>query len=285
MPAHCISDVLEPVMEESKEIFEKIRNDIDRVGVYYPPVVACTVAYPKKSFKDVELPNGFGNLQDLPGFGSLNPRSEGVRTLGTLWSSSLFPGRAPEDYNLLLNYIGGSRDVGLADLSEEEIVSEVDKGCRQVLLKDNAPPAKLIGMKIWPTAIPQYELGHLPIMKELEVAESKLPGLWVTGNYRTGVAFPDCVTFGYEKAKEVKSFLDAQQQQQQSPKTEEKESAPTNIDAPTEVEIKEEEETSPATGDEEETSATTTVESKTERQVPFFMTEKKAVKEVDSVIR
>jgi len=306
MPAHCISDVLQPVMEESKEIFEKIRKDLDRVGVYYPPVAAVTVAYPKKSFKDIELPNGFGNLQDLPGFGSLNPRTEGVRTLGTLWSSSLFPGRAPKDYNLLLNYIGGSRDVGLADLSEEEIVAEVDKGCRQVLLQENAPPAKVIGLKIWPTAIPQYELGHLPIMEELEKAEAKLPGLWVCGNYRTGVAFPDCVTFGYTKAKEVKKFLDAQQEMIPTSDKEEKEKAvtastpavadveSTESDEKIEVLSNEVENTVEATNGESKEeekaeeievtavnreSSSTTTESKEELKVPFFCTEKKAVKE------
>lgn len=210
VPAHSIGDVLESIMPESKNIFEKVRKEIGRLGIYYPPVAAVTVAYPKKSFKDIELPNGFGNLQDLPGFGSLNPRTEGVRTLGTLWSSSLFPGRAPPDYHLLLNYIGGSRDIGIVNLSDEVIVDFVDKGCRQVLLKDDAPEPKVIGIKFWPTAIPQYELGHLAIMKELEIEESKLPGLWICGNYRTGVAFPDCVTFGFEQAKVVKAFLDAQ---------------------------------------------------------------------------
>jgi len=280
IPAHCISDVLEPVMEESKQMFEKIRKDIDRVGIFYPPVAAVTVAYPKKSFKDIELDNGFGNLQDLPGFGSLNPRSEGVRTLGTLWSSSLFPGRAPKDYNLLLNYIGGSRDVGLCDLSEEEIVAEVDKGCRQVLLKEDAPPAKVIGMKIWPTAIPQYELGHLPIMEELEEAESKLPGLWVAGNYRTGVAFPDCVTFGYEKAKEVKSFLNAQSApvsaKAESKEEEKVEDSSTDVESAVEPKINEikEDETKPATANGE--GSATSIESTEERKIPFFMTEKKA---------
>eukprot|EP00980_Cylindrotheca_fusiformis_P009499 scaffold2077_cov119-Cylindrotheca_fusiformis.AAC.2 len=208
-PAHALADVLQPVMPESKAIFEKIRSEIDRIGIYHPPVAAVTVAYPKSSFRDIDLPNGFGNLQDLPGFGSLNPRSEGVRTLGILWSSSLFPGRAPEDYNLLLNYIGGSRDVGVKNLTDEELVSEVDKGCREVLLKPNAPPPKLLGLKLWPTAIPQYEIGHLSLMDELESAEAQLPGLWVCGNYRTGVAFPDCVTYGYEHAKVVKEFLDS----------------------------------------------------------------------------
>jgi oxygen-dependent protoporphyrinogen oxidase len=214
IPAHSISDVLQPVMPESKSIFEKVRKEIDRIGVYHPPVAAVTVAYPKDSFKDVELPNGFGNLQNLPGFGSLNPRTEGVRTLGTLWSSSLFPGRAPKDYNLLLNYIGGSRDIGIADLTEEEIIAEVDKGCRQVLLKKDAPAPKVLGLKLWPTAIPQYELCHLDLLKELEDAESKLPGLWVCGNYRTGVAFPDCVTYGYEHAKVVKRFLHGDKEDQ-----------------------------------------------------------------------
>lgn len=207
VPAHSISDVLEPTMAESKAIFEKVRKEIDRIGIYHPPVAAVTVAYPKSSFKDIELPNGFGNLQNLPGFGLLNPRTEGVRTLGTLWSSSLFPGRAPPEYNMLLNYIGGSRDVGIADLTEEEIIAEVDKGCRQTLLKPDAPAPKVMGVKLWPTAIPQYELGHLPMIQELRDAEAKSPGLYVCGNYKTGVAFPDCVTFGYEHSKVVMEFL------------------------------------------------------------------------------
>lgn len=207
-PTHALQgSVLETIMPEAKELLNTIRSDIKRKGVYHPPVAAVTVAYPKSSFKDVELPNGFGNLQDLPGFGSLNPRTEGTRTLGTLWSSSLFPGRCPDDYNLLLNYIGGSRDVGLAELTDDEIIGEVDKGCREVLLKANAPAPKVVGMKVWPKAIPQYELGHMKILDELERIERGVDGVWISGNYRTGVAFPDCVTFGYEHAKVVIDYL------------------------------------------------------------------------------
>lgn len=220
-PTHALQNtVLENVMPQATKLLNKIRSNILRKGVYHPPVAAVTVAYPKSSFKNVELPNGFGNLQNLPGFGSLNPRTEGVRTLGTLWSSSLFPGRCPEDYNLLLNYIGGSRDVGIADLNEEELVNEVDKGCRQVLLKPDAPAPKVVGMKLWPTAIPQYELGHLEMMAELEEIEKDMDGLWVCGNYRTGVAFPDCVTFGYEHAKVVLDHLKQDEEQKKDKKWE-----------------------------------------------------------------
>ncbi|KAI2494010.1 hypothetical protein MHU86_20541 [Fragilaria crotonensis] len=172
-----------------------------------PPVAAVTVAYPKSSFKDVELANGFGNLQNLP---ALQSQSSIGRCPHTWYPVEFlaFPGRCPSDYNLLLNYIGGSRDVELSKLSHDEIIAQVDKGCRDVLLKPDALAPKVLGLKLWPTAIPQYELGHLELISELEAAEAKLAGLWVCGNYRSGVAFPDCVTFGYDQAKIVKQYLD-----------------------------------------------------------------------------
>lgn len=210
MPTHALKGIFTTLGSEIDDVCTAIRDNISRVGIFYPPVAAVTVAYPKSSFQDVELPNEFGNLQNLPGFGSLNPRTEKIRTLGTLWSSSLFPDRCPDDYNLLLNYIGGSRDVSIADLTPEEIIQEVDNGCRKVLLKPDAPKPKLIGMKLWPTAIPQYELGHRKLVSKIESLEKKISGLYICGNYRTGVAFPDCVTFGYEHAKIVKDYLQSQ---------------------------------------------------------------------------
>ena len=210
IPTHAMGSSLEPVLPGSTDLFTKERQIINRKGVYYPPVAAVTLAYPKKAFQDIELSNDFGNLQNLPGFGLLNPRTEGVRTLGTLWSSSLFPGRCPDDYNILLNYIGGSRDPEIGSMPEDDVIAAVDKDLRKVLLQANAPEPKVLGIKVWPTAIPQYELGHLELMKELESMESDVEGggIWICGNYRSGVAFPDCVTFGYEHAKVVKEYLD-----------------------------------------------------------------------------
>eukprot|EP00571_Detonula_confervacea_P010402 CAMPEP_0172302874 /NCGR_PEP_ID=MMETSP1058-20130122/4513_1 /TAXON_ID=83371 /ORGANISM="Detonula confervacea, Strain CCMP 353" /LENGTH=576 /DNA_ID=CAMNT_0013013523 /DNA_START=56 /DNA_END=1786 /DNA_ORIENTATION=- len=213
IPTHAMGDILEPVLPGSTELFTKERAIVNRKGIYYPPVAAVTLAYPKSTFVDMELSNGFGNLQNLPGFGMLNPRTEGVRTLGTLWTSSLFPGRCPDNYNILLNYIGGSRDPAIGTMSEEDIISAVDTDLRKNLLQSSAPKPKVLGIKVWPKAIPQYELGHSEIIDQLESMEGKNEGggLWVSGNYRSGVAFPDCCTFGYEHAKVVKDYLDSKQ--------------------------------------------------------------------------
>ena len=173
-------------------------------NVYSPPVASVTMAYKKEWFK--ELPGAQPN-KPLVGFGHLLPRKMGVRSLGTIWSSSLFPGRAPEGWELLLTYIGGARDTGIADMSEEEIFKQVDADNHQILLKDDAPEGMRIACRVWQTAIPQYRKGHLDILQALEEDEAKCPGLFLGGNYRTGVAFGDCVQFGFTEAERVAKFL------------------------------------------------------------------------------
>ena len=172
--------------------------------VYSPPVASVTMAYKREWFK--ALPGGSPS-KPLVGFGHLLPRKMGVRSLGTIWSSSLFPGRAPEGWELLLTYIGGARDPAIADLTEEQIYEQVDADNHQILLKSNAPSGMRIGCRVWKQAIPQYRRGHLQILQQLEQDEAKCPGLYLGGNYRTGVAFGDCVQFGFQEAERVAQFL------------------------------------------------------------------------------
>lgn len=61
------------------------------------------------------------------GFGQLHPRTQGVTTLGTIYASSLFPGRVPEGKVLLLSYFGGATNTRVATMPHGEIVSQVKR--------------------------------------------------------------------------------------------------------------------------------------------------------------
>ncbi|KAK9902125.1 hypothetical protein WJX75_005247 [Coccomyxa subellipsoidea] len=175
----------------------------------YPPVAAVTLAYPMSSIRQDRL----DDTRKLPGFGQLHPRSQGITTLGTIYSSSLFPGRAPEGYQQLLCYIGGALNRSIVSQGDDAIFAQVDKDLREMLVQPNAPAPKRIGIRVWPKAIPQFNLGHLEVVQgakeDLEAAG--LGGILLGGNYVAGVALGKCVEYGYEYAHEISKYLSTQE--------------------------------------------------------------------------
>jgi oxygen-dependent protoporphyrinogen oxidase len=146
----------------------------------------------------------------MQGFGNLIPRTEGIRTLGTIWASSLFSGRAPQGWQLLLNFIGGSLDPELAKLSESEIVQAVHQDLQKTLLKPNSTIApQKIALHRWERAIPQYEIGHLDRLARVETALQESPGLYISANFIGGVALGDCVKRGIGESQKIMHFLKA----------------------------------------------------------------------------
>src|SRR5690242_17971933 len=90
--------------------------------ISYPPVGAVVLGFRRE---DVAHP--------CQGFGMLIPKIEGFKILGTIFSSSLFPNRAPAGHLTLTSYIGGERYPELASLPHDKLVSVACEDLRALL--------------------------------------------------------------------------------------------------------------------------------------------------------
>ena len=109
--------------------------------------------------------------------------------LGSLFSSSMFEGRAPNGSVLLTTFVGGKRQPELAAKADAEIAAMVHEELAS-LVGASAPP-QWTEMMRWQKAIPQYTLGHLGRIAAIEAAEQSVPGLFLRGSYRDGVSVGD----------------------------------------------------------------------------------------------
>jgi hypothetical protein len=57
--------------------------------------------------------------------------------------------------------------------------SQVHADVKKILLNDDALPPKVLGVRVWPQAIPQYQRGHLELVAKVEAATKRLPGLYL----------------------------------------------------------------------------------------------------------
>ncbi len=159
-------------------------------GIFYPPVAEVFAG-----FRTSDLGRA------LDGFGFLIPGKEKRAILGTIWSSALFPGRAPEGHAALTTFVGGSRQPELARLDDGALRALVT-GELRTLMGLRADP---VYVKIfrWEKAIPQYAPGHLALVDEMAALEKNVPGLYLCGNYRGGIAVGDCLMSGEKLARRI----------------------------------------------------------------------------------
>ncbi len=137
----------------------------------------------------------------LDGSGYVIPRREGRRLLACTWTSSKFPGRAPDGSVLLRLFAGRAGDEG--DLPEDAAgLLELARQELRLTLGIAAAPI-LSRVFRWENAMPQYNLGHLERLARIDAALAKHPGLALAGNAYRGVGLPDCIRSGELAAGKV----------------------------------------------------------------------------------
>ena len=127
----------------------------------------------------------------LNGFGYLIPRGEGMRTLGVLWDSSVYPGRAPEGHVLIRAMLGGATDPEVLRLDDAAVLDLVRRELQAAMGIDATPGVVRIIRHI--TGIPQYTVGHLARLARAEARLANWPGLVLAGNAYRGVSINSCI--------------------------------------------------------------------------------------------
>ena len=144
----------------------------------------------------------------LDGFGFLVPRGEGVRSLGVLWDSSIYPGRAPAGKALVRAMIGGARDPEAVDLPDEALRETVLADLTRTMGPFGAP--EFVRIFRHARGIPQYTLGHLERLDLIEAAVRCHPGLFLAGNSYHGVAINSCIAAAGPLAGTIGAYLAAE---------------------------------------------------------------------------
>jgi len=154
----------------------------------YAPVASLTLGFRREKVRHA-----------LDGFGLLVPAPENLTLLGAIFTSSLFPGRAPAGHVALTVFAGGTTRPDVARLGPEELTARVCSDLRTLVGAEGKPAFSR--HTAWPRAIPQYNLGHGRHLEMMAACERAHPGLFIGGNVRDGIALPQCLSSGAALAK------------------------------------------------------------------------------------
>jgi oxygen-dependent protoporphyrinogen oxidase len=135
----------------------------------------------------------------LDGFGFVVPELEQRQILSVSFASQKYAGRAPAGKVLLRVFLGGSSRPEMLDKPDEQIRSIVLGELAELLGAQGEP--ELFRIQRWPATMPQYHLGHLDRVAEIERVAAELPGLELAGNAYRGVGIPFCIRSGEQAAE------------------------------------------------------------------------------------
>lgn len=162
--------------------------------IVYAPTASLVLGFRRK---DVAHP--------LDGFGVLVPEVERRNILGAIFSSSLFPNRAPAGHVVVSCYLGGMRAPELATRDTASAVAVALGDLRSMLGVRNEPV--FVQHTVFPKAIPQYEVGFGRFRKWMNEIEEKTPGLFLAGHFRDGISLSDSIDSGVRAGERMGAFM------------------------------------------------------------------------------
>jgi oxygen-dependent protoporphyrinogen oxidase len=160
----------------------------------YASTATIAMAYPRAAVSSV-----------AEGFGFIVPRAEGRDLIAATWTSLKWPHRAPPNRLLVRCYVGGVGREAILELDDQALVARVREELAGICGVTTEP--EYVEVNRWMRAMPQYTLGHLERLNQIEAALSRYGGLVLTGAGYRGVGIPDCIRDGAVAAERVMEYF------------------------------------------------------------------------------
>jgi oxygen-dependent protoporphyrinogen oxidase len=173
----------------------------------------------------VPVPPGFGFLvpprpvdpqTDQP---KAVPDKASTLLLACTFVDQKYSGRVPPDGRVIRAFYGGAAAERLARCGNDEIAAITRLELARILHSHTHAQAPLSGptptplptpvltvVRRWPNSLPQYAVGHLDRVAELEFRLRALPGLTLLGNSLHGVGIPDLIRDARAAARTAATF-------------------------------------------------------------------------------
>jgi oxygen-dependent protoporphyrinogen oxidase len=138
------------------------------------------------------VPPGFGFLVPAVQISGGSPRAE-PQLLAATFVDQKFPDRAPRGARVLRAFFGSGSAEYFRGATDEAIAAVALRQLQAILGPMPAPDASLTSVRRWPRSLPQYEVGHLDRMAQLDERVAAMDGLTLLGNSYRGVGVPDLI--------------------------------------------------------------------------------------------
>jgi oxygen-dependent protoporphyrinogen oxidase len=137
----------------------------------------------------------------LEGFGAVAPAIENRRIVAASFLNVKFPAWAPADCAVIRVFMGGALRPEMIDRSDAELVAVAREEMEALVGARGAPTETHVAR--WRDSMPQYQVGHLTLVAEIEQRVAAHPGLELAGNAYRGVGIPQCIRSGRAAAERL----------------------------------------------------------------------------------
>ncbi len=140
---------------------------------------------------------------DMDAFGVLCPMVEERALLAATYSSTKWPGRAPEGKVLMRGFLGGPHNQKIMERPDEDLAAIALAEMRDILGIPESVQPLFTRVYRWHLGMPQYTLGHLDRVAQIEERSGAIAGLALAGGGYRGVGIPNCIESGERAVSKV----------------------------------------------------------------------------------